>query len=126
MNSTQCLQFLRPYAYHRLSAKKQAYLRIYDGVRQHGVASRAARRCLVTSSKGNSVKHSSEEDKDVSEVRSHAVAARIEELNQAKALAYPRIQRSTAVSMRIPSFREKYCNVSQDSPGEEEIVLHGT
>ncbi|OIW24022.1 lysyl-tRNA synthetase-like protein [Coniochaeta ligniaria NRRL 30616] len=126
MNSAQCLQFLRPYAYQRLSGKKQAYLSIYDGARQHGVASRAARRCLVTASKEKGVKHVVEEEKSPSEVRSHAVAARIEELSQAKALVYPRIQRSSnAMPMRIPTFREKYRNVSKENPGEEEVVLHG-
>lgn len=106
--------------------KKQAYLRIYDGARQHGVASRAARRCLATSAKGRPGELREETEKDVAETRSHAVAARIEELSQAKALVYPRIQKSTAMPMRIPTFREKYREVSKENPGEEEVVLHGT
>lgn len=126
MNSSQGLQFLRPYVYQRLSAKKQAYLSIYDSARQHAVASRAVRRCLVTESKGKGLKLDVEEEKDASEVRSHAVAARIEELSQAKALVYPRIQRSVAMPMRIPTFREKYRDVSKENPGEEEVVLRGT
>lgn len=65
-------------------------------------------------------------EKDGSETRSHAVAARIEELSQANALVYPRIQKGTAMPMRIPSFREKYRSVSKENPGEEEVVLHGT
>jgi lysyl-tRNA synthetase class 2 len=126
MNSAQYLQFLRPYAYQGLPAKKQPYLRIYDGARQHGVASRAARRCLVTAAKGRPVELGVEAEKDATATRSHAVAARIEELSQAKALVYPRIQKSTAVPMRIPTFREKYRDVSKDKPSQEEVVLHGT
>jgi lysyl-tRNA synthetase class 2 len=80
----------------------------------------------VSASKEKEVRHGAEEEKDVSEVRSHAVAARIEELSQAKALVYPRIQRSTAMPMRIPTFREKYRNVSKEKPGEQEVVLNGT
>lgn len=59
------------------------------------------------------------------EIRSHAVAARIEELSQANALDYPRIQNNDVVSMRIPTFREKYRDVSAENPGQEEVVLHG-
>lgn len=120
------LQFLRPYACQRLPVKKQTYLRIYDLARQHGVASRAATRCLVTAAKGRTGELEAEAEKDVAETRSHAVAARIEELSRAKALVYPRIQKSTAMPMRIPTFREKYRDISKENRGEEEVILHGT
>jgi len=78
----------------------------------------------VTAAKGKPVELGVEED--ATEVRSHAVAARIEELSRAKALVYPRIQKSTAMPMRIPVFREKYRDVSRENTGEEEVALHGT
>lgn len=37
---------------------------------------------------------------------------------------YPRIQKSTAMSMRIPTFREKYLKASKGQLGDE-VVLHG-
>jgi lysyl-tRNA synthetase class 2 len=80
----------------------------------------------VTASKGKDVEDGTKAEKDAIETRSHAVAARIEELSQAKALVYPRIQKSTATPMRVPTFREKYSDVSKEHPGEEEVVLHGT
>ncbi|KAB5578598.1 hypothetical protein GE09DRAFT_1199769 [Coniochaeta sp. 2T2.1] len=124
MNSTHCLRFLRPYAFKRLPVKNRAYLRLYNGALGHGFTSRAGR-CLATAAKGKAVVEDGKAEKDASETRSHAVAARIDELTEAKALVYPRIQKSTAMPMRIPIFREKYRDVSKENPGEEEVVLHG-
>jgi lysyl-tRNA synthetase class 2 len=126
MNNTQCLQFLRPYVYQRLPVKKQAYLRLYDDARQRAAAFRPAQRCLGTASDRQAVDSDDGEGKDAIKIRSHAVATRIEELSQAKALVYPRIRNGAAMPMRIPTFREKYCHVSKESPGQEEVVLHGT
>jgi lysyl-tRNA synthetase, class II len=128
MNSAQYLQFLRPYALQRLPAKNRAYLRLYDGTRQHGAALRCAQRCLATVTGQNGAKPVvGAEGNDAAEKRSHALAARIEELSRAQALVYPRIQKnSIALPMRIPDFREKYRDVSTENPGDEEIVLHGT
>src|SRR4051812_4398247 len=114
MNSAQYLQFLRPYAFQRLPAKNRAYLRLYDGTRQHGAALRCAQRCLATVSGAKPVV--GDEGNDAAEKRSHALAARIEELSQAQALVYPRIRKnSTALPMRIPDFREKYRDVSTEN-----------
>lgn len=126
MNTSQSLQFLRPYVFARLPVRKQVYLQFYQGARQHGLGSRPALRCLATASKGQNVKLDVAGKDDALEIRSHAVAARIEELNRANALDYPRMQNSDIVPMRIPTFKQKYHDVSTENPGQEEVVLHGT
>ncbi|KAH8883664.1 class II aaRS and biotin synthetase [Thozetella sp. PMI_491] len=50
--------------------------------------------------------------------------ARQQELQQADALHYPRIQHHVP-PMTIPAFREKYQNVQPDSPAGQEVVLYG-
>jgi lysyl-tRNA synthetase class 2 len=105
--------------------RKQVRPRFCQGVHQHGLASQQFQRCLATSAKGKIVKPNASSKEDGLEIRSHAVAARIEELSQANALDYPRIQNSDLVSMRIPTFREKYRDISARNPGQEEVVLHG-
>ncbi|KAK3393844.1 hypothetical protein B0H63DRAFT_387501 [Podospora didyma] len=57
-------------------------------------------------------------------LRFYHVAARQQELVQANALKYPRIN-NDGVPMQIPVFREKYKHVEQGTFGEEEVTLRG-
>lgn len=125
MKTSQSLQFLRPCAFSRLAVRKQVYLRFYQRIHQHGLASQQFQHCLATSAKDKIVKPDATSKEDGLEIRSHAVAARIEELSRANALDYPRIQKSDSVPMRIPTFKEKYRDVSAENPSQEEVVLHG-
>ncbi|KAK3985377.1 hypothetical protein QBC44DRAFT_335216 [Cladorrhinum sp. PSN332] len=52
--------------------------------------------------------------------------ARQQELEQANALKYPRLQHNAAApSMRIPDFRAKYDHIQKDTVVEEEVTLRG-
>ncbi|KAK4204028.1 hypothetical protein QBC40DRAFT_218214 [Triangularia verruculosa] len=51
--------------------------------------------------------------------------ARQQELEQAGALKYPRIQNDGGVIMRIPDFRSKYRGIEQGTVTEEEVTLRG-
>lgn len=129
MNSSPCLQFLRPYVFLRLPAKKQAYRCFHHGARQSEEILRSLQKSLAPHVKSKPVERHgvAKEDGGTLDARSHAVAARIEELSLAKALVYPRIQNSTtATSMRVPEFRRKYRDLSREHPGQEEVTLHGT
>lgn len=50
--------------------------------------------------------------------------ARQQELEQANALKYPRLQHH-GPPMRIPDFRGKYAHIEKGVVAEEEVVLHG-
>lgn len=125
MKSAHSLQFLRPFVYGRLPVSNQVYLQFYQAARRHGLATS---RCLASAAIGQQGKPDVASTKeDALEIRSHAVAARIEELNKAHALDYPRIQKNSnsVKPMRISTFKEKYRDVSAENPGQEEVVLHG-
>lgn len=125
MSSVEFLQFLRPYAIQPLSAKRAAYLGVYRYVQQGGLRGRPNGKGFATSlRKRDAKKDNLNAEEDVHAARSHAIASRIEELNRADALVYPRIQRCGS-HMRIPEFREKYKDVSSESPGQDEVVLRG-
>lgn len=126
MNSAEIFHFLRPYVLQPLSIKNTAYLRLYRCARRDGLAvGQSSRKSLTTSSRRRDIKKDGlPAEEDAHAARSHAISSRIQELNQANALAYPRIQ-PCASPMRIPAFREKYKDVSTESPGQEEVVLRG-
>lgn len=50
--------------------------------------------------------------------------ARQQELEQANALKYPRLQHH-GPPMRIPDFRGKYAHIEKGDVAEEEVTLHG-
>lgn len=126
MNSSGLFHLLRPYAVQPLPVRSRAYLRFYRHVRRDGlVASCSSRKGLTMSSRRRYVKKDGASTEDDSlATSSHAVSARIQELNAANALVYPRIQ-TCENHMRVPAFREKYKDVSADSPDQEEVVLRG-
>lgn len=125
MTSPELFHLLRPYVFRPLSAKNATYLRVYRYARHDGGVPWSGRKSLATSSKTRDIKKDDAGvEEDIHEARSHAVSARIQELDAADALVYPRIQ-PCASHMRIPAFREKFKDVSADSPTQDEVVLRG-
>lgn len=129
MKPTQGLQFLRPYTYRHLQprANNPAYARFYLLTRQqYSQCSRAGRDTRVAGyapARREAAQEEGERGTGGGE-RSAFVDARIKELTEADALRYPRIE-NRAQPMRIPIFRDKYRHVSEESPAEDEVVLHG-
>src|SRR4051794_14009742 len=93
MNAPGLFHLLRPFVLQPLSAKNRVYLRVYRFVQRDGLVNPSNRRSLTTSSGRRDVKKNDVlVGEDAHAARSHAISARIQELNQANALAYPRIQ----------------------------------
>jgi lysyl-tRNA synthetase class 2 len=79
---------------------------------------------MTSSRRTSSQKNIASKDDGAVEGHIHTIATRIQELEGARALAYPRIQHEDK-PMRIPEFREKYKHVTTESPGDEVVTLRG-
>ncbi|KAI8626664.1 hypothetical protein F5Y19DRAFT_217677 [Xylariaceae sp. FL1651] len=131
MNSSQCLQFLRPYLLGFPPANGAAYARLFSAwhrkalyisspcieLQKRPLHVSAVRRTLSTKP------GTSEDELATLAVRAVTVKGRVQKLKEYDALQYPRLGHRPN-RMTVSSFREKYQDEAS-TPASEEVTLEG-
>jgi hypothetical protein len=125
MNGPTGLRFLRPYLYHDIApVKPAAYARFFANTTPW-LPRAAARETLYAAkvrhfTEAREVRSSAEE---ASISRGH-YEARLEKLEKADALHYPRMQRLPS-RISVKTFNEKYASLQENDTRKENITLCG-
>ncbi|KAI1137145.1 lysyl-tRNA synthetase [Hypoxylon sp. FL0543] len=127
MESGQCLKFLRPYLFQLPHPRAAVYARFYSVSKRDPVKATSSYCPRLKNVSGSRNLHSSALEK-LEEFNSDTpkritVENRVQKLRDYNALHYPRLG-SRPNRMSIPSFREKYQDITTE-PASEEVTLEG-